>query len=69
MKLHIVTKAPVEMGDAYSIVGVFTNPVLAENAVSRNGAGNYLIAAVSHDKAYKDGELLDVRMISKVPAG
>ncbi len=66
MKLWIVTKAPIDLGDAYAIVGVFTHPVLANNAVAMGGAGNYLIAPVTHDTAYKDGELLDVRMISKI---
>lgn len=66
MKLHIVTKSPVDLDDAYEIVGVFTNKVLADNAVRDGGAGNFLIARVDHDKAYKSGTLRDVRMISKV---
>lgn len=66
MILWVVTKAPVDLGDAYAIVGAFTHEVLARNAVTRGGAGNYLIAPVEHDHAYKDGTLLDVRMVSKV---
>ena len=66
MKLWIVTKSPVDLGDAYAIVGVFTHPALANNAVAAGGSGNYLIAPVTHDRAYRDGELLDVRVIAKV---
>ena len=69
MRLWIVTKAPVDLGDAYAVVGVFTHQVLATNAVARGGAGRYLMAAVDHDRAYRDGELLNVTVVEKMTVG
>lgn len=68
MRLWIVTKAPVDLGDAYEIVGVFTHPVKADNAVKAGGAGTYLIMPVEHDRAYKSGQLLGGKLIAKVAA-
>ena len=69
MRLWVVAKAPVDLADCFAIIGVFTDPVKANGAVSAGGAGSYMIAPVEHDRNYREGTLLDVRMVVKVGVG
>jgi hypothetical protein len=59
--LFIVTKSPVGLDGAVEIVGAFTDKVLARKACA--GAGVYLVAEVTPDRAYRSGTLLDVERI------
>jgi hypothetical protein len=61
MRNFIVTKAPVGLDGACEIVGVFSSKVRARAACV--GAGDYLIAEVVPDRAYRSGTLLDVEKL------
>ena len=61
-KLWIVAKAPVELGDAYELVGAFTSVPPPE--ATKCGPGRYLIAEVDAGRVYKSGTMLNVQCVT-----
>lgn len=59
MKVHVVTKSPVDLPDTTEFVGAFTTREKADAACI--GAGQYTIAEMTLDRLYR-GDLFDVRM-------
>ena len=57
----MVLKSPVGLDGTAEIVGGFSSRVRAAEACK--GAGTYLIAHVTLDRAYKSGTLLNVERI------
>ena len=64
MKLWVVIKAPVGLEGTAEIVGAFTTHARAEEAC--RGAGTYTVAEVDADRAYRAGEMLDVRLVRRL---
>ncbi len=61
MRQFVVIKSPVGLDGTAEIVGVFSTRDRARKACV--GAGSFLVAEVTVDRAYKSGTLLDVERV------